>query len=185
MNLNCGKCPDNSKHKESLMRFSTLIVFTSILSGCTATYKQEALIQPNINLVRGKSVAIATPINGFYETEEYQSSGKMTSLAVQSAFARFSSTITVMPECKNIACLKDSNHYYYVIPEILHWEERATEWSGKPDKIEVKISVYDNLNLKELASTIISGTSKWATFGGDHPQDLLDEPINAYVQSLY
>jgi len=167
------------------MRFSTLIVFTSILSGCTATYKQEALIQPNINLVRGKSVAIATPINGFYKTEEYQSSGKMTSLAVQSAFARFSSIITVIPECKNIACLKDSNHYYYVIPEILHWEERATEWSGKPDKIEVKISVYDNLNLKELASTIISGTSKWATFGGDHPQDLLDEPINAYVQSLY
>ena len=168
------------------MRFATLIVFISILSGCsTATYKQEALTQPSSNLVRGKSVSIATPTNGFFKTEEYQSSGKMTTLAVQSAFARFSSTITVMPACKNLACLKDSSHYYYVIPEILHWEERATEWSGKPDKIEVKISVYDNLNLKELASTIISGKSKHATLGGDHPQDFLAEPINAYVQSLY
>ena len=167
------------------MRFATLIVFTSILSGCTATYKQEVLTQPSTNLVRGKSVAIATPTNGFYETEEYRASGKMTSLAIQSAFSHFSSTITVIPECKNLLCIRDSNHYYYVIPEILHWEERATEWSGKPDRIQVKISVYDNMTLKELASTIISGTSKWATFGGDHPQDLLVEPINTYVQSLY
>jgi len=112
----------------------------------------------------------------------------MTSLAVQSAFARFSNNVTVISECKDLVCLKSSNastQDYYVIPEILHWEERATEWSGKPDKIEVKISIYDNLTLKELASTIISGKSKWATFGGDHPQDLLDEPISAYVRSLY
>lgn len=71
------------------MRFATLIVFISILSGCTATYKQETLTQPSTSLVRGKSVAIATPADGFYETDIYQASGKMTSLAVRSAFARF------------------------------------------------------------------------------------------------
>jgi Domain of unknown function (DUF4823) len=36
-----------------------------------------------------------------------------------------------------------------------------------------------------VASTLISGQSKWATFGGDHPQDLLPEPLNSYVESLY
>ncbi|WP_254924651.1 DUF4823 domain-containing protein [Aeromonas sp. A35_P] len=29
------------------------------------------------------------------------------------------------------------------------------------------------------------GKSKWATFGGDHPQDLLPEPTEKYVNSLY
>ena len=170
------------------MRFATLIFVSIMLSGCAATYKQSTLAQPSAKLVRGKSVAIATPTNGFYGSTEYQASGKMTALAVRAAFARFSNTTTMLPECKDLTCAKGSNTPapdYYVIPEILHWEDRATEWSGIPDKIEVKISIYDGLASKELASTIISGKSKWATFGGDHPQDLLPKPLNAYVESLY
>jgi Domain of unknown function (DUF4823) len=170
------------------MRIATLIVSALILSGCAATYKQNTLAQPSAKLVRGNSVAIATPANGFYGKTEYQASGNMTSLAVRAAFARFSNTTTVLPQCKDLACLKGSNipaHNYYVVPEILHWEDRATEWSGIPDRIEVKISIYDGQTSREVASTIISGKSKWATFGGDHPQDLLPEPLNAYVESLY
>ena len=89
---------------------------------------------------------------------------------------------------KHLPCLKSNTagpFDYYVIPEILHWEDRATEWSGLPDKIEVKIIVYDGGTGNEVASTLISGQSKWATFGGDHPQDLLPEPLNNYVESLY
>lgn len=177
------------RSKDTGMRFNILIVLILMLYGCTATYKQNTLAQPSTKLVRGSSVTIATPTNGFYESEEYQASGKMTTYTVRAAFARFSNTINVLPECNNLVCLKASkastHYYYYVVPEILHWEERATEWSGLPDKIEVKISIYDDQTSRELASTIISGESKWATFGGDHPQDLLPEPINAYVESLY
>jgi len=74
---------------------------------------------------------------------------------------------------------------YYIQSEILHWEDRATEWSGLPDRIEIKISVYDTHSGAELASSILSARSKWATFGGDHPQDLLPEPVKQYVESLY
>ncbi len=115
-------------------------------------------------------------------------SGKTVALAVRAAFAPFAKTITVMPDCNDLACLqkiKLTGSEYYVIPEILHWEDRATEWSGIPDKIKIQISVYDGQALEKLASTIISGTSRWATFGGDHPQDLLSEPLNRYVESLY
>jgi hypothetical protein len=71
------------------------------------------------------------------------------------------------------------------VPEILHWEDRATEWSGIPDRVEVKLLVLEAQGNKEIASIVISGKSKWATFGGDHPQDLLPEPIKQYVESLY
>ena len=94
----------------------------------------------------------------------------------------------MVPDCRELLCLKKDqsvSYDYYVIPEILYWEDRATEWSGIPDKIEVKVSVYDGQSAKELASTIILGKSKWATFGGDHPQDLLPDPLNKYVESLY
>jgi len=165
-----------------------ILACSAALTGCASTYTQSTLAEPGSKLVKGKTVVIATPANGFYGSNEYASSGRMTAHAVRAAFARFSNATTMAPDCKDLGCLQvtqSSSFDYYVIPEILHWEDRATEWSGLPDKIEVKISIYDGQGGKELASTIISGKSKWATFGGDHPQDLLPEPLNKYIDSLY
>lgn len=170
------------------MRIAVFVIIATMISGCASTYKQISLTEPAARLLKEKSVVIATPTNGSYGNTEYSASGKMTALAIRAAFARFSNTITVSTNCKKLDCLKGnelSNFDYYVIPEILHWEDRATEWSGIPDKIEIKLSIYEGQSWKELASTIISGKSKWATFGGDHPQDLLPESLNKYVESLY
>jgi hypothetical protein len=169
------------------MRIILAILFIT-LSGCTATYKQNILSAPTTKAVKGKTVIIATPHNGAYNGKEYISSGKMTALATKAAFAKFTNIIKISSNCSELACLQklQSTEYdYYVVPEILHWEDRATEWSGIPDKVEIKISIYEGRESEELSSTIISGKSKWATFGGDHPQDLIEKPLNEYVQSLY
>lgn len=166
-----------------------LVITLATLSmlGCT-TYSQKNVSETSTKLQRGKSVAIATPTNGQYGQTVYSGSGRMTATAVQGAFSRHTNRITVVSNCKDLNCLMTDRRQisdYYVVPEILHWEDRATEWSGIPDKIEVKISVFDGLTGNDIASTIISGNSKWVTFGGDKPQDLLPEPLNAYVDSLY
>lgn len=169
------------------MRAVSVLAVAAILSGCASTYTTTPIAQPGVKLVPSKSVLIATPANGVYGTAVYTTSGTMTADAVRAAFSRYTGTTAILPDCKDLACLEKTQtqrYDYYVVPEILHWEDRATEWSGIPDKLEVKLSIFDG-NKKELASTIIAGKSKWATFGGDHPQDLLPEPLNKYVESLY
>ena len=74
---------------------------------------------------------------------------------------------------------------YLIDPTILHWEDRNTEWSGRPDRISVKLAVFDVTTRQTLDSVVIDGTSKWATLGGDHPQDLLPGPIGSFVAQLY
>jgi hypothetical protein len=170
------------------MHFPLFLILVVLMAGCASTYKQSLLNEPSAKLVKGRSIVIATPSNGWYEKKEYAASGKMTMLATKAAFARFSSSITISDDCRDLTYLKNNglNSFdYYVVPEILHWEDRATEWSGISDKIEVKISVYEGQGWKELVSTLISGKSKWMTLGGDHPQDLLPEPLNQLVESLY
>lgn len=170
------------------MRYLTLLVTIFFASGCASTYVQDDLKTPVEKLQSGESILIATPSNGSFETKVYTTSGHTTALAVQSAFARYSNDITVSAECNNLDCLKSSQATpvgYYVVPEILHWEDRNTEWSGKKDRLEIKLAVYDATDGTELSVTVISGKSKWATFGGDHPQDLLPEPLGRYVESLY
>jgi len=80
---------------------------------------------------------------------------------------------------------KDNKYEYLVFSTILEWEDRATEWSMIPDKVSVKIVVFNVKTEERLSSTIVKGKSGWATFGGDHPQDLLPEPIEQYTDSLF
>ena len=165
--------------------FIILVLFG--LTGCVSTYNNEVLLKNNTKLDSALSVFIATPINGSYGGAVYRDSGESTAIAVRSAFMRHVNGVEVSEKCSDVECLRlESNgkYGYLVVPAILHWEDRATEWSGIKDKLEIKIVVYSSEG-SEIASTIIYGKSKWATFGGDHPQDLLPEPIKIYVQSLY
>ena len=164
-----------------------LVVVASILAtGCTAKYAQTDVSTNPGKLDRQAAVTIATPADGRYEAKTYQASGEMTAAAVRSAFSQYSDNVAVLESCQNIDCLRQQGKPgYYVVPEILHWEDRATEWSGIPDKIQVKLSIYGHEGEGPLASTLIAGKSKWATFGGDHPQDLLHKPISEYVKAQY
>lgn len=167
---------------------TTSVIALALLSGCAATHKQEVLTTPASKLHGSNSVLIATPANGTYGDQEYSGSGEQAASAVRSAFLRHSNNVAVLPGCEELSCLQQSDENgsdYYVVPMILHWEDRATEWSGKRDKADIKLTIYDGEDLSEYSSIIIQGKSKWATFGGDHPQDLLPEPINEYVNSLY
>lgn len=159
------------------------------LSACASTYTNQVVTAPTAKLERGRAVVVATPKNGSYGGKDYPASGRQTANAVRAAFAKFSDKVVVNIRCSDLACLQaesaNGGDAYLVVPEILHWEDRNTEWSGIPDRVEVKIVIADSRRHAEVASTVIAGKSKWATFGGDHPQDLLPEPIGQYVQSLY
>lgn len=170
------------------MKTAALLFASLFLAGCSAKYQSLDIKQSNERLKPNEKVFIATPKNGFYSETVYQSSGQETASAVQAAFSRYTDSVTISSQCTDVECLARTYPLQtglFVVPSILHWEDRATEWSMKPDKIEVKISVYNAQDNSLITSTIISGASKIATWGGDHPQDLLATPVNRYVASLY
>ena len=171
------------------MKFTiSLLLVTVLLSGCASTYKQSDLQPLTSKLDSTKGVLISTPQDGWYANTQYRNSGKMTANAIRAAFSKYASVVEVNDSCHGDDCLSAidvTKHGYYVKPEILQWEERATEWSGKPDRIEIQIVVFDTMTKKELANSSYTGKSKWGTFGGDHPQDLLPEPTENFVKTLY
>jgi len=171
------------------MKLKTLLVLSVFLiTGCASKYNHTELQSPKSRLDHTKGVLISTPEDGWYENTQYRNSGRMTTNAVRAAFAKFASPVGIEDSCHGDDCFNaiDTEKYkYYVKPVILHWEERATEWSGKPDRIEIQLVIYDTVTKNELANSSYTGKSKWATFGGDHPQDLLPKPTDEYVKSLY
>ncbi|MBW5820707.1 DUF4823 domain-containing protein [Yersinia enterocolitica] len=171
-----------------MKRLAIIGVVLISVSGCSAKYSATD-VQPSTELlVKGKPVVISTPADGVYEAQRYAGSGDATALSVRAAFLIYTDNTEVIANCDKFICLKENHKIsdgYYAVPQILHWEDRATEWSGKPDIIAIKITVYNAASDNIISSTIINGKSKWATFGGDHPQDLLAKPVSEYISSLY
>lgn len=169
------------------MKKIVLVAGIIALAGCSANYHSVNLKTSTEKLAQNAPILIAIPKDGFYSTTIYHGSGQETASALQAAFARYSEKVNISSSCNEVDCLSknSANEGYLVVPQILHWEDRATEWSMKRDKLEIKISVYKASDTSLLSSTIISGESKLATWGGDHPQDLLSSPINGFISSLY
>jgi hypothetical protein len=170
------------------MRIPAIVFAAVFVVGCSSSYHSMTLVTPTAKLERGRSVLVAMPKNGSYANREYTSSGQQTANAIRAVFAKYSNAVTISPSCAAVECLRSQgadSYDYLVIPEILQWEDRATEWSGLPDRIEIKLVVIDSRSEKELSSSTVSGVSKWATLGGDHPQDLLPGAVGTYVETLY
>jgi hypothetical protein len=167
-----------------------VVLVVTALSACADTH--EFLRYGNSEVPRltsSDSVYVAVSRDGVYGSKTYQGSGLTTSQILLSSLAKRIRRVETgrspqsFDEALKIA--RDSGYRYLVYPTILQWEDRATEWSAIPDRVEVKIEIVDATTGKTLDSAVIKGKSGLATFGGDHPQDLLPKPVEDYVSRLF
>ena len=169
--------------------FTAFTFIALILSGCTASYNYDNMRPSQKSLDTDKAVLISIPENGRYTNTHYPKSGKQTATALAYAVSAYGTNdVTITDDCRGLSCLTSANsqkYGYYIEPIIMHWEDRATEWSGRRDRIQIGIKVYDLATKEELDNSDFVASSKSASFGGDHPQDLLAEPFKRYINQLY
>jgi hypothetical protein len=135
------------------------------------------------------SAYVGVPQDGSYGGKPYFGSGGLTAQAVAVAFAPYLARVTVGVKREDFdAALKSAQaggYGYLLYPEILLWEDRATEWSGRPDQASVKISIVRVDTGGVLDSAVIGGKSGLATLGGDRPEHLLPKPLSDYAATLF
>jgi len=159
--------------------------------GCAYTAEQitvgESAVHPKLR--SDGSVYILVPEDGKYGTRIYPGSGSTMAQVIRAAFEKHVNRVQIAPEKENleIALIKTRTQgfTYLVRPMILRWEQRAVQWAGNPDKVEIKIMIMDTATEAIIDSVVIKDKSRWFTVGGDHPSDLLPEPIDKYVASLF
>ena len=140
-------------------------------------------------LAQGGRAYVAVSSDGRYGATVYSGSGAMTSQIVSAAFAPYMRNIVVGTKVEDfdqaLQSARAGGFAYLIYPQILAWEDRATEWSGRPDVASVKISIVSAKTGEVIESAVISGKSGLATLGGDKPQDLLPKPMSDYASSLF
>ena len=166
--------------------FMGLIVV--LIAGCASTYSYTDLHKIESMLDASSGVLISVPEDGFYGARKYPNSGRMTANAFKAAFSKRVSKVDIIDSCHGENCLNniDTQKYkYYVKLDIHHWEDRSTGWSGRSDFIRIQIVIINTRTKQELANSSYTGKGKTERYGGNYPQDLLREPTEKYVNSLY
>lgn len=171
------------------MRRLLIISFAVLLISCADSHQLMRMGGQVQKLIPGELVYVSVPADGRYGQTIYYGSGQNAAQIVVMAFSRHSSRVEGGNAHQDFDASLDAARKigarYLVVPTILEWEDRATEWSAIPDKASIKIAVIDVATNATIDSVIIKGKSGLATLGGDHPQDLLPEPTEEYVASLY
>lgn len=168
-----------------------VFVFLSVmfLFGCADTHQLMRASSSTALVSQQASAYVAVPKDGVYGQTVYSGSGALTAQAIAVAFAPYLNRITVavMTEDLNAAqqSAKAGGYTYLLYPQILQWEDRATEWSGKPDQASVKVSLIRADGGEVLDSAVVGGKSGWSTLGGDRPEHLLPKPLADYAATLF
>jgi hypothetical protein len=173
-----------------LIRYLGALVLSISLAGCASKYRVDAYEAPATHLDKQASFYIALPADGRYGAIVYPGSGAATAQAAANALSiHVEKTVigTTSGEQLDAALIQARQNAltHVFMTTILNWEDRATEWSGISDKITLKFAVYETQSGKLVSSTVTSASSKWGTLGGDHPQDLLPEPTQRFVDPLF
>jgi len=175
-----------------MKRVVTLVLLSLAMTPAFSApkYRVTEIVNTGAKLGAESSVLIAVPKDGAFNGRVYSGSGLETAEATRNVFAHKLSKVQLEPTApaesdSGISRAAAAGFSHYCQLEILHWEDRATEWSGKRDKIEVKFTLYDVATGKIVRSATIASVSKFWTFGGDHPQELADAHMHVLIDPLF
>ena len=171
------------------MRALSSLFMILLVLGCEHTYEIQKTDGGTEQLKSSGTAFVALPNDGRYQQTVYYGSGFKTANATATAFTPYLEKVVISDKIERfeqaLKTAADGAFTYLIYPEILHWEDRATEWSGKQDRLIVKVTIADTATGETIDGATLKGTSKWGTWGGDHPEDLLAEPLGNYAKTLF
>lgn len=167
---------------------ATLLVVSAaiLMSGCTASYQGDFL-KPQVAMKAQTRILIVTPPYGTFEDIDYPGSGNEVASALAKEMQTYAQEISVIPTPVRIADIRDEDlqrNDYVFIPEILHWEDRATGWSFRPDRIEIRFDIYTSQ--RELVNSyLVTGRSAYVVWVSREPNSLLKQPIRDMLETFF
>jgi hypothetical protein len=183
--------------KTLAIRLGLLATFTCAvvlgLAACTASYKQRetgGLEASSVRLDASKNVFVSVSPDGQYGSKVYPGTGRTVAQKTAAAFSRYVRRVEVggrpvSSRDELLAAARNAGAGYLVIPNVTHWEQRATEWSGIPSRVSMSLTVIDTQTGAEVRSALLESRSAVMTMIRPNPDNLAQEMIDQQVSAFY
>ena len=167
---------------------TTCALLLIFLTACVSKYKTDSFTPLAQPLSKSGSACVMLARDGAYGARTYPGSGHTVSRLLHNAILAHMSKAELATRVESlsvaISVARKGGMNYVFEPVILNWEDRATAWSGRPDRITIRIGIWDAVTGRQLSSSHERASSKWATFGGDHPQDLVPHVVETFASRV-
>lgn len=133
------------------------------------------------------SVCVMLAADGIYGTRTYAGSGRAVSNRILTAVRAqrpFAQLIEVTDEDQAAQLCVAKGGSYLLSPIILHWEDRATNWSGVRDLIKIEVRLIRIEPRTLVRSTEFEARNNWFTFVNADPSELLDASFDRTIVEL-
>jgi hypothetical protein len=147
----------------------------------------EKSVEP---LIPDKSVVVSVPSDGSYHLRSYAGSGLEVAQNTATAFSRYAKRVEIansgIQDKKGLlAAARSANVSYLIVPAIVHWEPRDTDWSGLPSQVDVSITVTEVETGREIRSTVLEARGAPTASVGSSIDALYLSVIGEHVAALY
>ena len=165
----------------------TVVCF--FLAGCATQYNIKDIHSQNKPIFKTQDKIILVAQNdGTYNNIKYDHTGLtvigMFANSLISYFAYVSTYEKYLQLNEAIELAKKDDFDYLFYYTILHWEDRATEWSGIRDRASIRILIINPEDGNFLNTIIVSGAGTWWTLCGYKPQDIFRYAMADFIKNL-
>jgi hypothetical protein len=174
-----------------LFRILTICVVIIFIGSCAPVYNvhKGPARDNDFNIDTNATAYVALSEDHTSSGHLYSGSGKEVASEIEFLlFNHFNNVIVANNVEEFDKALETANQKgcdYLIFPNLIKWDDYATEWSGIPDRLKLKISIVDVNTEKVLDKILIEGKGKIMSWGGDHPMDIAKEPIKTWIDSLF
>ena len=169
-----------------MMRSILLGVLIGFL-GCAYARVDPGVPHSGARLSASSQVWVLVPSDGAYGNQQYRGSGQTLARRTLSIVRKRHPLAQIAHGSDESEALKLAHSEgidFIVSPEILHWEDRATPWSGFRDKVRVEVRLLRVHPPKLVSSIVFESRNNSITFIDGRPEDLLDGDYDRAVLGL-
>ena len=165
-----------------------IFIFTSVTSGCADVTSITRETPREIVLDSKAKAYVSVPPDGQYEQQVYAGSGKTAAGIVLAAFSTKMLHVDIADKKgyfdQALSHARREGYRYLIAPKITHWEHSNVALSGRPSKASINIRIFDVKTGDMIDSVIINSHSSVVRMTAPPPEDILPEPVQAYVNTL-
>ena len=170
--------------------FCAVLTAAVLASGCQSTYSDRQVSNEPVPMLRSNTrVYVGMPFDATDRKDVAYQSGRQVAEAIHTAFARNTRPVFISRTPESLGEALDSarkvNADYLAYPTIQLWLDRATEWSGRRDKLKLRVDLIELETSQVVYAKEIEAAGKWMTDGGDTPADLVQQPVEHFVNTLF
>jgi len=177
--------------RASLAAVLLLAAFAIPMSGCGSTSKSKVVAGPvrPPQLRTDSKIYVSMPFDAVSGKHVAIESGRQTAEAIATALSRYNKRVFMskipLSLVEGMEAARKIQAEYMVYPTIVEWRDYATEWSGKRDRLKLRIDLIEVATEQRVYSKEFEDRSKWMTDGGDRPSGLLSTPAGTFASDLF